>query len=460
MNSDDLAFAGLARQAETIRSGEVSSEETVKASLERIERHDGLLNAFRILFADEALEAARKADANRSDSSRPLNGVPIVVKDDMDLEGQPTRFGSRATSDGPKAQDSEVVRRIRAAGAIVIGKTNVPELTQWPFTETPAFGVTRNPWNTGHTPGGSSGGSAAAVAAGFAGAALGSDGGGSIRIPAACCGLFGIKPQRGLVPVAPKVDPWFGLSVFGPITRSVLDGALLLDAIADRPQGQGPYADAVGSDPGRLRIAFSSKTPLPGPVGSDQKAALERVVGILERIGHSAAESHPAYGNAIPAFVPRYLGGIAQDAGAVENPDLLESRTKSMARVGRLLSGGLLKRAMASEASVSAKLNEVFRDHDLLITPALADQPLPIGKYAGKGALVTFNGVARWTPYAAVWNLTGQPAVNVPVGFDSDGLPLCVQIVGPPKSEALLISVAAQIEAAQPWATYRPDLPA
>ena len=458
MDREELLFAGIARQAELIRAGEVTSTELVSASLERIAELDPLLNAFRSVMGDEAMEAAAAADSAGSGGvDRPLHGVPIAIKNDTDVAGQPTSVGSRATSKTAKTEDAEVVRRLRDAGAIIVGTTNVPELTVWPFTETEAFGFTRNPWNTEHTPGGSSGGTAAAVAAGMVGAALGSDGGGSIRIPAACCGLFGIKPQRGRVPIAPKLDAWHGLSVLGPLARRVIDAALFLD-VASASDGQ--YAAAAATKPGRLRVGYSATPPLPGPVGAEQKRAMQQAAGLLERLGHSTAEVKPDYATAIPAFLPRYLRGIADDAAKTEQPELLDSRTKGMARAGRLVPDALLAKAMNYEPKASAKLNAIFNDIDIFITPGLAAQPLPVGKFRGRGALWTFNGVARFTPYCAPWNMTGQPAVTVPVGFDADGLPLTVQIVGPADSEELLISVAAQIEAERPWADARPKLPA
>jgi amidase len=250
MDATDLAFAGIARQAEAIAAGEVSSRELVELYLGRIERYNPQLNAFRIVFAQRALMEADQADARRragsTPSERPLLGVPIAVKDEFDVAGEVTTFGTNAYGE-PAREDSEIVRRVRAAGAVIIGKTHMPELGAFPWTESPTWGATHNPWRLEHSPGGSSGGSAAAVAAGLVGAALAGDGGGSIRFPAAYCGLFGLKTQRGRVPLAPHLGAWHGLVVNGVLARSVRDTALFYDAIADGP-----------SDPGAASVPPSS----------------------------------------------------------------------------------------------------------------------------------------------------------------------------------------------------------
>src|ERR1700737_2371202 len=309
----ELAFAGIARQAELIAAGEVSSRELVELYLERISRLDPKLNSFRVIFGERARLEADQADARRgAGEKRPLTGVPIAVKDDIDVAGEVTAFGTNAHG-GPAAADAEVVRRLRKAGAVVIGKTNVPELTIWPFTESATFEATRNPWDRQRAPGGSSGGSAAAVAAGLIGAALGSDGAGSIRIPAAWCGLFGLKPQRDRVPVAPRERPWYGLSVNGVLTRGVADTGLFLDVVCDPNVAAPSFAQAAASAPGRLRIAFSRRMP-PGVLARldrDADSALEQTVELLRSLGHEVSERDPDYGAAaFAAVVPRYLRGI------------------------------------------------------------------------------------------------------------------------------------------------------
>jgi amidase len=467
MGPIDLAYAGIARQAELIAAGEISSRELVEIYLDRIARHDGTLNAFRIVFAERALLEADQADARRgAGGERPLLGVPIAVKDDIDVAGEVTTLGTNARG-GPAAADAEVVRRLREAGAIVIGKTNVPELCVWPFTETATFGATRNPWDLQRAPGGSSGGSAAAVAAGLIGAALGSDGAGSIRIPSAWCGLFGLKPQRGRVSMAPRPRAWHGLSVNGVLTRRVADTALFHDVASGTididedhaPAPDVPFAQALESAPGRLRVAFSTRMP-PGVLSrldSDAERAVRDTVELLRSLGHDVTERDPDYGmGTLTMLIPRYVRGVHDDAAALEHPERLERRSRGMARLGGLIPASLFERSLAAEADFSRQLNRVFDDHDVLLTPSTATPPPRIGQLQGRGALWTLNAVAGMVPFNGVWNVTGQPAASVPAGFGADGLPRGVQLVGRPNDEATLLSLAGQIEAERPWAEQRP----
>jgi amidase len=459
MDATELAFAGIAKQAELIADGEVSSRELVELYLERIARFDKQLNAFRIVLAERALMEADQADARRgAGAERPLLGVPIAIKDDADVAGEPTRFGTRC-GDEPASADQEVVRLLRAAGAIVIGKTNVPEMTLWPFTETPAYGATRNPWNVQHTPGGSSGGSAAAVAAGLVGGALGSDGLGSIRIPSSFCGLFGIKPQRHRISLAPhteKLYGWHGLAVYGPIMRHVRDAALFLDVTAATPPSEGTFA-AAARPPGSLRVAVSTKPILPQPVDGRVLDAVQKTSELLRSLGHTVAERDPQYPPWLgPHLLARYFRGAHDAAMDLGNVERMERRTRQIVRMGRMVGEGGLARARASEPALAASVGGVFEDHDVLLLPTTARPALRLGEYEGRGALWTINGCARLTPFLGVWNATGQPAVSVPAGFTEDGLPLAVQLVGRPHDEATLISLAAQIEEQRPWADDRP----
>jgi amidase len=467
VDATELAFAGIAEQARLIAAGDVSSRELVELCLRRIGQYDSKLNAFRVLFAERALLEAEQADARRgAGGERPLLGVPIAVKDDIDIAGEVTAMGSNAYGD-PKSADAEVVRCLREAGAIVIGKTNVPELCMWPFTETMTWGSTRNPWDLQRAPGGSSGGSGAAAAAGLVGGALGSDGAGSIRIPAAWCGLFGLKVQRGRVPMAPAVEPWHGLSVNGILGRTVADTALFLDLVAGLAQPgapsapQAPFSRALTERPPRLRIAVSTRIPtgIVSSLDADAKRALEETVELLRSLGHHTEELHPDYGlDTVPSVLVRMLRGIHDQAGAMEHPKRLERRTRAMARLGSLLPAGALDWSLQHEASLRERLGTVFADHDLLLTPTTAKPPPRIGQLEGRGALWTLNAVAGLVPYNAPWNLTGQPACSVPAGFGTDGLPRAVQLVGRVEDEATLIALAAEIEAERPWAQTRPQL--
>jgi amidase len=377
--------------------------------------------------------------------------VPIAVKDNMDVAGELTTHGTGLVTE-PATADSEAVRRLRAAGAVIVGKTNMPELALWPqLTESQTFGATRNPWDRERSPGGSSGGSAAAVAAGLVAGALGSDGGGSIRIPAASCGLFGIKPQRGRVPLDPDDDHWLGLTAFGPFARSVADGELLLDVLA----GTTAYSQAARSVPGRLRIAVSTKPTLPAKPKAAAREAVASTAELLRSLGHEVRERDPAYGQVQPLFGPRYARGAWLDAQRLERRFELERRTRGIVRLGARMER-MAGRARAKESARAAQINAIFDDHDLLMTPVTAARPAPVGHFEGAGAARTFFGAGEFACYTAIWNVTGQPVASVPVGFDDDGLPTAVQLVARPDDEATLIAVAAQLEAARPWASARP----
>ncbi len=454
MDATDLAFAGLARQAELVREGAVTARELVELYLERIARLDPQLNAFRVVLAEEALAAADAADGRRGAGAPPLNGVPVAIKDDTDVAGQITAHGS--LGHGPPAgRDAEVVRRLRAAGALVIGKTHVPELEALATTESLAFGATRNPWDPARIAGGSSGGSAAAVAAGLAAAALGTDGAGSIRIPAACCGLFGLKPQRDRVPMA---SDWRGMSTAGPLTRSVRDAALFYDAVKD---GGPSFAEAAARPPGRLRIAWSLAVPRGSTarVHPEMRGLVERTAARLRDLGHAVEQRDPDYGTAIVRVTTRYLEGISGDAAALPHPERLARWTRGLARMGDRIPRPLVARAHALEAADRDRLG-VFGDCDVLLTPVLTRRPPPLGAWLGLPAPLLLNGMANFIPHLPIWNHVGQPAAAVPVEAAPDGIPLAVQLVGRPGDEATLLSLSAQLEADTGWTARRPPLAA
>ena len=459
MDATDLAFAGAARHVELLRAGDVSPGELVETLLRRIERIDPDLNAFRKVLAERALAEAGQAAARlRAGDDRPLLGVPVAVKDDVGIAGEVRTDGTNAYG-APEREDWEIVRLLRAAGAIVLGITNVPELTIWPFSESPTWGITRNPWDPQRTPGGSSGGSGAAVAAGLVPLATGSDGGGSIRIPAAFCGLAGLKPQRDRIRYLPRGGRhWHGLSVVGGLGRTVADAALFYEAVTGRP-----WRAVAARDPERLRVALSFKVP-PGiraTVEPGIRRATEEVAETLRSLGHAVVERDPDYGQVGLHWSARWFAGIADDAAAMPHPGRLEPRTRSMAQMGRMIEAlGGLRRANASEAGDAARVNAIFDDVDVILGPGTATLPQAVGRWTSAGVIRTWTGISRAVPFQAVWNHVGNPAMTIPSGMSPEGLPLSVQLAARPDGEETLLALAGQIERARPWADRRPPLAA
>lgn len=459
MNDDDTLFAGAVRQAELVRSHRITARDLTGLALDRIARLNPALNAFRVVLAEEALAEGHPSGA--------LAGVPVAIKDEVHVAGQLTGFGGAAQT-APAEADAELVRRLRAAGAIIIGKTTMSEFGQWPFTESLAHGHTRNPWNPDRTPGGSSGGSATAVASGMVAVAIGGDGGGSIRIPAACCGLFGLKPQRGRVPSHPNPDLWHALGTAGPLTRSVADSALVYDVISgptdtDRWRADPPrtgFTEAAATSPGRLRIGYST---VPATRGirphPEHVAAVHETAALLAGLGHDVREIRPRYPDATAAFLPQFYGAIRAEAAMVDRPDLLERRTRQTVRLSRLTPDPVVEWAIRHARRVAAKANRVFTDIDLLLTPTIAARPRAVGALDKAGSIRAQLLSLPMIAYTAIWNVTGNPAASVPAGFGTDGLPVGVQLVAAPHDEPTIIQVAAQIETARPWSGQRPPPP-
>ena len=383
----------------------------------------------------------------------PLLGVPIAVKDDTPFGGEANVCGSNAHGD-PEPEDAEFVRLLRAAGAIVVGITRTPELAAWPFCETVQGGITRNPWDLQRTSGGSSGGSATAVAAALVPGATASDGAGSIRIPAACCGLFGLKVTRGAITTAPAEELFGGLSVYGFLTRDVADAALLYEVVTGQP-----YVAAAQADPPRLRIALSTRIP-PGSsarLNGDWRAAAESTAELLRSLGHEVFEREPSIGPVGLNMLARYLAGIDAEAKAMAHPERLERRTRRLARLGAAARRPAA-RSRRLQSADAARVNAIFDDVDIVLGPTLARSPLQVGSYEGRGAPYTLNGALRWVPFNGVWNHLGNPAAAVPAGFDAAGLPLSVQLVARHGAEATLFSLAHELEVARPWADARPPV--
>ncbi|WP_406121752.1 amidase [Streptomyces canus] len=458
--------AGLVETARALADGTITSRALVEQALARIETSQASLNAFRIVRTKAALAEAEAADAQLAAGVRkPLLGVPVAVKDDMDVAGEPTAFGCRGEFPAV-ARDGEAVRRLRAAGAVIIGKTNTCEFGQWPFTEGPAFGATRNPWSPEHTPGGSSGGSAAAVAAGLVPAALGSDGAGSVRIPASWTHLVGIKPQRGRISTWPRGESFQGITVNGTLARTVADAALLLDAACGnhaldphRPPAVDASA-AIGRDPGRLRIALALKPPftaLPARLRPEVRARVVELAEKLSDLGHTVEEADPPYGQIGLTFIPRATAGIAERVREAPFPALLDRRTRDAARLGGLLGGVPLRVARRAEAVLHRRIGGFFTSYDVVLAPTTAAPPPRIGAMLELGGLATDRAMIAACPYAWPWNVLGWPGVNVPAGFVGGGLPVGAQLLGPANSEPLLLSLAAQLEAELGWHEVWPE---
>ncbi len=467
--NDDLAFAGAARQAELIREGQVSPSELVQQALDRIERLEPQLNTFRVVLAERALAEAHQAEARlRGGEERPLLGVPIALKDSVDLTGELTTQGTDAFPD-PATADSEMAQRLRRAGAIVVGKTNLPELAIFGFTESATWGVTRNPWNSQRGTGGSSGGSAAAVAAGLVPLASASDGAGSIRIPAASCGVFGLKPTRGRIPLLPDLEHWNGMSVNGCLSRTVLDTALFLDVTSgDSPEPgappppERPFVDYAKGAPSKLRIAHSTqpaRSVPPGKVSDDVKGAVGETAELLRSLGHEVSERDPDWGTIGNQISVRYLRGIHDDVARTPHPERLELRTRRFGQLGGLIPDGALEKARGEAAERDReRLRPIFEQFDVLMTPVMGGTALPLRHWEGRSGARIMLGQVRFYCFTPAWNHLGYPAASVPAGFAADGMPLAVQLIGRPGDEGTLLSLAAQLEAERPWADRRPAL--
>jgi len=456
-----------------VRAGDVSSRELVEASLRRIDELQPTLNAFTHVAHDSALA---EANAIGPDDHRPFAGVPIAVKDNRAVSGMPLTMGSDLFGDFTPGRDAYLVRRLREAGFVIVGKTSMPEMGILPTTEPRRFGPTRNPWDPERTPGGSSGGSAAAVAAGMVPVAHGNDGGGSIRIPAACCGLVGLKPARGRVSVGPEGGHSF-LVCDGVLTRTVEDTARLLDVLNGPEPGDASWAPpppAAGYtalaqvDPGHLRIAFTLTAPLErATVDPAGERAVHDAAALLESLGHHVQEIDPPWlgMNLLPEFtrlfgplvsLTTWFGGRL--AGRDPTADDVEPLTWTLYQ--HAVSQGTIHYLAAQNRleSVARTIIQALSDYDVVLTPALGTRPAPIGEIHGYGAdpMVEFRRSGYFTPFTAIINVTGQPAISLPLYQGDDGLPTAVQLIGPPAREEVLLSLARQLEAALPWAARVP----
>jgi amidase len=471
---NDLMFQSPAELADRVRAGELTARELVESCLQRIDELQPTINAFTHVAHDSALAAA---DEIGPEDPRPFAGVPIAIKDNRAVAGMPITMCSDLFADVVPGHDAFLVRRLREAGFVIVGKATLPEMGILPTTESRRFGATRNPWDLDRTPGGSSGGSAAAVAAGVVPLAHGNDGGGSIRIPAACCGLVGLKPSRGRISVGPEAGHSF-LVTDGVLTRTVADTVALLDVLAGYEPGDGtwappppaPYAELVAQEPGRLRVGLALNSPLSdATVDPACEQAARDAAALIESLGHHVEEISPPWSaddliEAFRGFFGAEISFVTWLGGRLTNrevtPEDVEPLTWALFEQTRALDTLRYVAARSRFESVGRAVVASLSGFDAVLTPALASSPVPIGEIHGSGAdpLEDFVRSGYFTPFTSIVNITGQPAISLPLYHGEDGLPTAVQLVGPPAREEVILRLAAQLEEALPWAERRPAL--
>jgi amidase len=474
MSDSDLMFRPAVELAALVRGGELSARELVQASLDRIEELDPTLNAFVEVDGERALATADEIGPN---DPRPFAGVPVAVKNNRPVAGMRLTYGCSLMSDYRCDYDHNVTRRLRDAGFVIVGTTTLPEYGILPVSEARIFGATRNPWDLDRTPGGSSGGAAAAVAAGLVPVAHGNDGGGSIRIPAACCGLVGLKPSRGRISVAPELGD-SSLGIDGMLTRTVADTAALLDVLAGYEPGDAtwapppsePFALAATREAGRMRIAMTKVPPVDSATVDQQSAgAVDSAAELLRSLGHEVVEVDPPWRepglselfgvvfSSQIALSIAYSGHVAGKAPSADDMEPMSWAIFSMiSKLGTIEAQSAVVRLQAYARRLVAWLS----DYDALLTPALAERPLALGTLdtAAEEPMATFTRSGIFTPFTPVFNASGQPGISLPLYQGEDGLPLGVQIVGAPAGEERLLALASQLEQALPWAERRPPV--
>jgi amidase len=476
MPASELMFRPATELAAMVRAGEVSSRELVELSLQRIEELNPELNAFVEIDSERALATA---EAIRPGDERPFAGVPTAIKNNRPVKGLRLTYGCSLMSEYVSDYDHNITRRLKDAGFVIVGTTTLPEYGILPVSEARLFGPTRNPWDLERTPGGSSGGAAAAVASGMLPVAHGNDGGGSVRIPAACCGLVGLKPTRGRISPAPELGD-SSLGIDGMLTRTVADTAALLDVLAGyepgdatwAPEPSEPFALSAAVEPRSLRIASTLLPPIPGtPVDPLCVRAVEDATEILRSLGHEVEEVAPpwqesalqelfgaVFSNHIALSIA-YSGMVAGRTPTAEDMEPMSWAIYSM--IGKLNAIEGMGAAVQLQA-FARRLVSFLLPYDALLTPALAERPLPLGTLdtAAPDPMSTFSRSGVFTPFTPIFNASGQPGISLPLFEGEDGLPLAVQLVGRPAGEGALLALAAQLEAARPWAERRPALAA
>jgi amidase len=456
MNRVDLAFTPALEQARLIRTKEVSPHELVQLYLERIGRLDGQLGSYFTVMAEQAIADAKAKTEQLTSNSElpPFFGVPISIKDLYPVTGVPCTYGIAALKQQVAEYDVGMVTRIRQAGFTILGKTATSELGSFPYTEPAGFPPSRNPWNLEYTSGGSSGGAAAAVAGGLCAIAQGSDGGGSIRGPASCCGLVGIKPARGRVSYAPVGDRLSGIAAIGSLARTVADAAALLDVMSGYitgdpywlPEPNPSFLAATTQPPNSLRVAFTTAVPPIGEANAECQQAVLQVVQVLEELGHRVEQGCPDFTDLTEPFTTVWQTGIAS-AGIPK--ELLQPMNQWL--LERTVSAGEYLQAVAQIQIIARRIVAFFERVDVLILPTNLHPTIRVGEWANLSPEETFQKIINWVAPCPPFNASGQPAIALPTGFDSNGLPIGIQLVGRPAAEATIIALAAQLEAAKPW---------
>ncbi|MBD2462764.1 amidase [Oscillatoria sp. FACHB-1407] len=470
MNPVDLAFTPALEQAALIRHGEISPLELTQLYLERIERLNPILGSYFVVMADQAIADARaktellaqRTISSASEGLPPFFGVPISIKDLSPVLGAPCSYGVGILKNRPSTEDAGIVTKIREAGFVILGKTATSELGSTPYTEPRGFPPARNPWNPDYTPGGSSGGAAASVAAGLSPVAHGSDGGGSIRGPAACCGLVGIKPARGRVSHAPLGDKLSGLAIDGPFARTVSDAAALLDVLAgyvpgdpywlpDPPQS---FLSATQQSVKTLRIAFTTNIPPVGKFHPVYEQTVLDTVALLEELGHQVEPIELDFTELAEPLIKVWQAGVDMGVPWI----FLGKLNRWLLRRSRSNSGGVYLRALMQMQSFARRLVVTLDPIDVLVLPIFMHPVIRVGEWAPLRAAKQFEKIVNWVAPCPPFNATGQPAIALPMGLDPNGLPIGIQFIGRPADETTLISLAAQIEQAKPWIHRRPAL--
>jgi amidase len=460
MDALDLAFTSALDQAKLIREHQISPLELVELYLDRIQVLDPQLGSFNVVAAEMALQDAKAKTENRSGELPPFWGVPIAIKDLNPVKDLPCSFGLKVAKNRIATRDEYLVTKLREAGFVILGKTATSQLGSFPYTEPPGFPPTRNPWNLDYTSGGSSGGSAAAVAAGFCAIAQGSDGGGSIRGPAACTGLVGLKPSRGRISFAPIGEYMSGCVCQGSLTRTVADTAALLDIAAGYvtgdpywlPQPETSFLSATQRSPKRLKIGLITRIEPIGQVHPECLEVVERMARSLESMGHTIEAVTPDFGAMIEPF--ETIWRTQTDVGVP--PFFLEKVNRWLWMRAKFTPASRYVKSMQQLHAFARQVVSLCNDYDVMLSPTYMHPTIRVGEWKKLSPARTLEKIIGWIAPCPAFNVTGQPAISIPGGFSSNGLPIGIQLIGRPADEATILALAAEIEAAHPWHPHRP----